>query len=166
MEHSKRVHIGNVTIFKGPIHIVHTDGGHVGTLNQTTSVNDHGAKNDTTYNSSTTAASQSNPKNPNDGREEESRKKTGDNYKREEEMDEEVESNKSNFFIGTIKQAIDGRVLKIVDRRTWLAQPPLSIEELNGPVSHVIICKLFYLILFPLHFDKKTTNLKLLFFFN
>jgi N-acetylmuramoyl-L-alanine amidase len=35
--------------------------------------------------------------------------------------------------------SIDTRVLRIVDRRTWLAQPALSFEPLETPVSYVII---------------------------
>lgn len=47
------------------------------------------------------------------------------------------------YLFGFSGQAIDGRVLKIINRMTWLAQPALDFEPLPvKPVKYVIICKM------------------------
>lgn len=57
--------------------------------------------------------------------------------------EEEVEEkNRTDRFIGKINPSIDTSFFSFVNRRTWLAQPPLEkLEPLNKPVDYIIICK-------------------------
>lgn len=57
--------------------------------------------------------------------------------------EEEVEEkNNSDRFIGQINPSIDTNFFSFINRRTWLAQPPLEkLEPLEEPVQYIIICK-------------------------
>lgn len=62
---------------------------------------------------------------------------------------EREESNKPDIYIEHLNQnlerVIDGKVLKIVNRRKWLAQPAVDeVDDLELPVQYVIICKFNY----------------------
>lgn len=131
MHHSNSVHIGNITYVTGPIHIVHTDGGNIGSLNQT--ISSQKARTKATDSRNETKNSFKSPQ--------------ADNYEKKTYADEfeseREESNKPDIYVENLPRAIDGRVLKIVNRRKWLAQPPVdAIDDLELPVSYVVICNL------------------------
>lgn len=138
MQNSQNVHIGNITYVTGPIHIVHTDGGSVGTLNQTVAGN----------RTQTTIDSENKFKNSNETSSK-STKYDGKKAFADEHETEREESNKPDIYVENIQRLIDGRVLKIVNRRRWLAQPPVDVvDELELPVSYVVICACFKSFLF------------------
>lgn len=59
----------------------------------------------------------------------------------EEEIEEK---NRADRFIGKINPSIDTNFFSFVNRRTWLAQPPLEkLEPLDEPVPYIIICKFY-----------------------
>lgn len=130
MQNSQNVHIGNITYVTGPIHIVHTDGGNVGSLNQT--VASEGSK--ITLDIANELKNSSKPSSK-------SFKYDGKKAFADEHESEREESNKPDIYVENIHSSIDGRVLKIVNRRRWLAQPPVDVvDELELPVSYVVIC--------------------------
>lgn len=107
---SQHVHFGNITYVTGPIHITHTGGGSIGTINQTRLTNDHsqtttetnvnynGEQQQSVYNSGTsktTTTSSSSTSAP------WQRSSNGDNHNEGEET-ERVEVNKPEIFIGKI----------------------------------------------------------------
>ncbi|XP_053691143.1 peptidoglycan-recognition protein LE-like [Sabethes cyaneus] len=110
---SNKVHIGNVTYVTGPIHIIHNNGGNMGSIHQIAST-------------SSTATQQHPSRGTND---------TNINY----DHVEEEERNKDDLFVSNVVKNVDSRVLRIVDRRTWLAQPALEYKTLDTPVPYVII---------------------------
>lgn len=58
------------------------------------------------------------------------------------EEEEVEEKNRADRFIGKINPSIDTNFFSFVNRRTWLAQPPLEkLEQLDEPVDYIIICK-------------------------
>ncbi|XP_055585850.1 peptidoglycan-recognition protein LE [Uranotaenia lowii] len=119
VEHSNKVHIGNVTYVTGPIHIIHTSGSNVGSVQQFIT-------------SAQPIPTTSQSSSEHTHRSEKPRTST----KRDPT---EEERNHDEAFLPDMSKRIYSRVLKIVDRRTWLAQPALDFEELNTPVPYVVI---------------------------
>ncbi|XP_058811205.1 peptidoglycan-recognition protein LE isoform X1 [Topomyia yanbarensis] len=110
VKNSNEVRIGNVTYVTGPIHIIHTSGSNVGSVQQFVT------------NPSTVHPSQN----------------ATNNINKKKSLEEE-ERNNDKLFVTTTSTHIDSRVLRIVDRRTWLAQPALEYQELDTPVPFVVI---------------------------
>ncbi|XP_055537847.1 peptidoglycan-recognition protein LE-like [Wyeomyia smithii] len=114
VENSNKVHIGNVTYVTGPFNIIHTNDSNSGSIQQIIT-------------STSVAASQqyaSQSKNIS----------TANSDRIEDE-----ERNKDDLFVSNVAKITDCRVLRIVDRRTWLAQPALEYKILDTPVRYVII---------------------------
>lgn len=119
IEHCKDVIVGSVTYVTGPIHITQTRGGNIGVINQT--IIEPGRS--------------SGRKSPVEGTHSFKATPIG-----EEDSEDEEEVNRTDLFIGNIERAIDESVLRIVDRRTWLAQKPFEpYKYIQGPVPYVVI---------------------------
>ncbi|XP_058442767.1 peptidoglycan-recognition protein LE [Malaya genurostris] len=114
VENSNKVHIGNVTYVTGPIHIVQARGSDLGSAQ--------------TFETSPLSA-QTQPYSNESKRSE----------KLPQEKVDQEERNNDKLFVTNISRHIDSRVLRIVDRRTWLAQPALEYEKLDTPVPFVVI---------------------------
>lgn len=133
IEKSNGVHIGNITYVTGPIHITQAAG----------STSEEPKPNSDTK-STRKARSKGEPKNMNKKLETATNSLGHMNINsKDDDSEEEVEReevNCSDAFIGNINRAIDGNVLKIVNRVTWLAQRPLEpYEYIDGPAPYVVI---------------------------
>lgn len=130
IENSKGVHIGNITYVTGPIHITQTEGGNIGAVYQGSGPKEQPSNNMRENNK---PPDRSNPP-----------ERQSNTYRTtplgEEEEGEREEFNRSDSFIGNIRRNIEGNVLRIVNRMTWLAQRPLEqYNYIDGPVPYVII---------------------------
>ncbi|XP_021704907.1 peptidoglycan-recognition protein LE [Aedes aegypti] len=121
VENSNKVHIGNVTYVTGPIHIIHTGGNNLGSIQQfiTNAPPVSLPSNGTT----TPAVSDT----------------TNGKTKEETEPPEEVERNRDEIFVSNVSKKMNANVLRIIDRRSWLAQPALEYQDMKTPVPYVII---------------------------
>lgn len=124
VENSNKVHIGNVTYVTGPIHIIHTGGNNLGSIQQFITTNTPSVSLPSSNNGTATPAVSEST-----------------NGETEEETDapEVVERNRDEIFVSNVSKKLNARVLRIVDRRSWLAQPALEYQDMRTPVPYVII---------------------------
>ncbi|XP_062536625.1 peptidoglycan-recognition protein LE [Armigeres subalbatus] len=121
VENSNKVHVGNVTYVTGPIHIIHTSGNNLGSIQQFV----------TNATPLATKDAEQSVRSVSDA--------TSGETEEEADSDEKVERNRDEIFLSNVSKKIIGRVLRIVDRRSWLAQPALEYKDLKTPVPYVVI---------------------------
>ncbi|XP_055625002.1 peptidoglycan-recognition protein LE-like [Toxorhynchites rutilus septentrionalis] len=113
VQNSNKVHIGNVTYVTGPIHIIQTNGNSSSPIQQ-----------------SIINSTQSTSHHPREGQMK---------VKPSEVGIEKEERNRDDIFLSNVSKNIDTTVLRMVNRRTWLAQPALDHQALETPVPYVVI---------------------------
>ncbi|KAL9694732.1 hypothetical protein quinque_014017 [Culex quinquefasciatus] len=128
IENSNKIHIGNVTYVTGPIHIIHTNGNNLGSVQQLITTTTPAAAHPHSEQSSEQASKEFD-RSPHGASEGESRRTTV----------EQAERNRDDLFVSNVSKHIDTKVLRIIDRRTWLAQPALEFQPMESPVPYVVI---------------------------
>ncbi|KAL1375118.1 hypothetical protein pipiens_017687 [Culex pipiens pipiens] len=128
IENSNKIHIGNVTYVTGPIHIIHTNGNNLGSVQQLITTATPAAAHPHSDQSSEQESKEF-VRSPHGASEGESRRTTA----------EQVERNRDDLFVSNVSKHIDTKVLRIIDRRTWLAQPALEFQPMESPVPYVVI---------------------------
>uniref|UniRef100_A0A1S4J2H7 Uncharacterized protein n=1 Tax=Culex quinquefasciatus TaxID=7176 RepID=A0A1S4J2H7_CULQU len=128
IENSNKIHIGNVTYVTGPIHIIHTNGNNLGSVQQLITTTTPAAAHPHSEQSSEQASKEFD-RSPHGASEGESRRTTA----------EQDERNRDDLFVSNVSKHIDTKVLRIIDRRTWLAQPALEFQPMESPVPYVVI---------------------------
>lgn len=128
IENSNKIHIGNVTYVTGPIHIIHTNGNNLGSVQQLITTTKPAAAHPHSEQSSEQASKEFD-RSPHGASEGESRRTTA----------EQAERNRDDLFVSNVSKHIDTKVLRIIDRRTWLAQPALEFQPMESPVPYVVI---------------------------
>ncbi|XP_065089350.1 peptidoglycan-recognition protein LE [Ochlerotatus camptorhynchus] len=121
VENSNKIHIGNVTYVTGPIHIIHTSGNNLGSIQQFITNPPTAALPTKDSTPSQVFPNSTNVKG------------------HETEPVEQVERNRDEIFVSNVSKKINAKVLRIIDRRSWLAQPALDHQDLNTPVPYVVI---------------------------